>query len=82
MYIQMLLYIQMLYEYEEVVTRLRLLSEKDLDTFLTFFVQQGIAQLLYVRLRPQLKDPKDEHILELAFNARANCIVTFNLKDF
>jgi putative PIN family toxin of toxin-antitoxin system len=72
----------LLYEYEEVITRLELLSPEDLQIFLTFFVQQGIAQLRYVRLRPQLNDPKDEHILELAFNARADCIVTFNIKDF
>lgn len=64
------------------MTRLNLLGLADLETFLTFFVQQGEAGMIYFRLRPQLKDPKDEHILELAVNARAAHIVTFNLKDF
>jgi putative PIN family toxin of toxin-antitoxin system len=72
----------LLYEYEEVMLRLNLLSVAQLETFLTFFVQQGEAAMIYLRFRPQLKDPKDEHILELAVNARAAYIVTFNLKDF
>jgi putative PIN family toxin of toxin-antitoxin system len=72
----------LLYEYEEVLLRLNLLGVTQLETFLAFFVQQGEAAMIYFRLRPQLKDPKDEHILELAVNARASYLVTFNLKDF
>jgi putative PIN family toxin of toxin-antitoxin system len=72
----------LLYEYEEVLLRLSLLTVSQLETFLTFFVQQGEATMIYFRLRPQLNDPKDEHILELAFSARASYLVTFNLKDF
>lgn len=72
----------LLYEYEEVLLRLNLLSVTQLETFLAFFVQQGEAAMIYFRLRPQLKDPKDEHVLELAVNARVAYLVTFNLKDF
>jgi putative PIN family toxin of toxin-antitoxin system len=72
----------LLYEYEEVLLRLNLLGVTQLETFLAFFVQQGEAAMIYFRLHPQLKDPKDEHILELAVNARASYLVTFNLKDF
>jgi hypothetical protein len=32
-------------------------------------VQQDKAAMIYFRLRPQLKDAKDEHLLELAVNA-------------
>jgi hypothetical protein len=32
-------------------------------------IQQGEAAMIYFRLRPHLKDAKDEHLLELAVNA-------------
>ena len=32
--------------------------------------------------RPQLRDPKDEMVLETALNARADALVTFNRADF
>jgi|CXWL01.1.fsa_nt_gi predicted nucleic acid-binding protein len=34
------------------------------------------------RWRPQLPDPKDEHVFEAAVNGRVDCLVTFNLSDF
>lgn len=32
--------------------------------------------------RPQLRDPKDDHVLELAINGQCSHIVTFNVRDF
>ncbi len=32
--------------------------------------------------RPQLRDPKDEMVLETALNACADALVTFNQRDF
>lgn len=32
--------------------------------------------------RPQLRDPKDEMVLETALNGRADALVTFNRSDF
>lgn len=37
---------------------------------------------LYFFWRPQLRDPGDEMVLETAINARADFIVTFNLRDY
>ena len=34
------------------------------------------------RWRPQLKDPKDELVLEAAVNGRAEALVTHNVGDF
>ena len=77
----------LIYEYEEVLHRMReagklKLSPEDIEMFLTFIVQQGTPQIIYFMLRPTLNDPKDEHVLELAFNAACPYIITFNLKDF
>ena len=32
--------------------------------------------------RPQLRDPNDEMVLEVAVNGQADALVTFNLKDY
>ena len=77
----------LIYEYEEVLHRMReagklSLNTEEIEKFLTFIVQQGTTQIIYYMLRPTLNDPKDEHVLELAFNAACPYIITFNLKDF
>jgi len=37
---------------------------------------------LHYLWRPVLKDPKDDHILELAIEAQCSTIITFNKRDF
>lgn len=32
--------------------------------------------------RPQLRDPNDEMVLDVAVNGRADALVTFNVKDY
>lgn len=36
----------------------------------------------HYRWRPQLRDPCDEMVLEVAVNARADALVTYNQRDF
>jgi len=75
-------------EYEDVLTR-----EENLEMFLP--LQKGdiirfidsICKLSYHQeinflWRPYLKDPKDDMVLEVAFNGNCNYIVTHNIKDF
>ena len=42
----------------------------------------GHRQPIYFLWRPFLKDPKDDHVLELAAVAGCDYIITFNLRDF
>jgi predicted nucleic acid-binding protein len=42
----------------------------------------SIKHKIYFLWRPFLKDPEDEHILEIAFTANADYIITYNEKGF
>ncbi len=42
----------------------------------------GALQKIYFLWRPYLKDPKDDHVLEVAVASQAKKIVTHNIKDF
>ena len=72
-------------EYEEVITR-RLVpgvfSKRDVDTFLDYFCTVSDRIKIHYLWRPTLKDPFDDHVLELTIAAGCNYIVTYNLKDF
>ena len=52
----------------------------------TIFVEAVIAMAqpvqVHYRWRPQLRDPADEMVLEAAVNARADRLLTFNLRHF
>lgn len=37
---------------------------------------------IYFLLRPNLRDEADNHVIELAFAGNANCVATFNMRDF
>ena len=77
--------VALLFEYEDVLKRestfLQLSPEK-IDVILDNLCALGIFQKVYFLWRPYLKDPKDDHILELAVASRTHWIVTHNLKDF
>jgi putative PIN family toxin of toxin-antitoxin system len=71
-------------EYEDVLKRefmQTVISAADVDLLLDYLF--GVAHLVEVqfRLRPTLRDPDDDRILELAARAGA-VIVTFNTRDF
>ena len=71
-------------EYEDVLKRefMRpVIGTADVDLLLDYFF--GVADLVEVqfRLRPTLRDPDDDRILELAARSGA-AIVTLNTRDF
>ena len=74
-------------EYEEVLTRAEFVletgrSRADYRQFLTDVAGSIEPVDLAFLWRPQLKDPKDEMVLETAVNGQADAIVTFNTRDF
>ena len=74
-------------EYEAVLKRpeQRLahgLGLKDIDRFLAAVASACEAVEVSFQWRPQLTDPGDEMVLEAAVNARADALVTHNVRDF
>ncbi len=75
----------LLFEYEDVLRRKQtelILSSKQIDTILDNICAFGTFQKVYFLWRPYLRDPKDDHVLEVAVASKTKIIVTHNLKDF
>ena len=75
----------LLFEYEEVLTRDRDvlgLTPIDVEDVLNGFCNRGDNRRIHFPWRPQLRDLKDDHVLELAVAAGGVDIVTHNVKDF
>lgn len=83
----MLVSVPLFLEYESVLKRPEMLMRhgftfETIDRFLAFWAKNSRPVMLHVLWRPQLSDPNDEMVLETAVNGSADCIVTFNTKDF
>ncbi|MDP6629543.1 MAG: putative toxin-antitoxin system toxin component, PIN family [Kiritimatiellia bacterium] len=75
----------LLFEYEDVLTRNQhelKLSDRAVNDVLDGFCLRGECRKVHFLWRPQLSDPKDDHVLELAVAASGVDIVTHNLRDF
>lgn len=75
----------LVFEYEDVLKRCKRvlgLSERSIDDTLNSLCCMGEQRRIHFIWRPQLKDPKDDHILELAVAAGGVDIVTHNAVDF
>ncbi|PCI44741.1 MAG: putative toxin-antitoxin system toxin component, PIN family [Proteobacteria bacterium] len=85
--VEFALSVPLLLEYEAVLKRPETLlaaslKTSDMDTILNMLCARGQPKKLHYLWRPQLKDDQDEMVLELAVNAGADAIVTFNHNDF
>ena len=71
-------------EYADVLGRPGLvpLSAGQVDSVLDMLCREARQQAVHYLWRPQLRDPKDEMVLEAAVNARADFLVTHNGRDF
>ena len=55
---------------------------QDIEDFLDYFLSVSVECPIYFLWRPQLPDPKDDLLLELALAGDAVFTITFNGRDF
>ena len=77
----------LLLEYEEIIHRQSLwvdvpVSAQERETLLDDFCAAALWQPVYFRWRPNLPDPSDDHVVELAIACGAEHLVTHNTRDF
>ena len=85
--IQIALSVPLFEEYEDVLKREESLQDFELDTedidrFLRFIAYVGKPFNTYFLFRPNLKDEKDNMLVELAITSQSDYLVTSNVKDF
>jgi putative PIN family toxin of toxin-antitoxin system len=58
------------------------LPSRQVEIFLDALIALAEPVQTYFLWRPQLRDPNDEMVLEVAVNGRADGLVTFNVRDY
>lgn len=58
------------------------LTTEDIDDFVDSICSAGDLRRVHFLWRPQLKDPNDEFVLEVAVESGCGVIVTHNIRDF
>ena len=84
---EFLLSVPLMLEYEDALKRDDIrqqshLTLSDIEVTLNMLAARGTPRTIHFLWRPQLRDPKDEMVLELAVNGQADAIVTLNERDF
>jgi putative PIN family toxin of toxin-antitoxin system len=72
-------------EYEDAAKRLgdaTALAHEDIDDVIDYLCSVAHLQEIHFLWRPLLRDPRDDHVLELAVEAGCDLIVTHNIRDF
>jgi putative PIN family toxin of toxin-antitoxin system len=74
-------------EYKDVLTRDESLKDfglrlGDVEKFLRFIAYISKTCAIYFLLRPNLKDEKDNMIVELAVASQSDYLITSNVRDF
>ena len=75
----------LLFEYEDVLKRKKLnlgLTSQQIEIILDNLCDLSEYQKIYFLWRPYLRDPKDDHVLEVAVASKTQIIVTHKIKDF
>ena len=72
-------------EYEDALLRHRSpgsLDESDVAAIVDYICSVAIRQEIFFLWRPQLRDPGDDLVLEVAVASNCDAILTHNLRDF
>ncbi|HHZ78071.1 MAG TPA: putative toxin-antitoxin system toxin component, PIN family, partial [Candidatus Lambdaproteobacteria bacterium] len=75
----------LIFEYEDILRRKKAdlkLTDAEIEIILDNLCYLSRFQKIYFLWRPFLKDPKDDHVLEVAIASQTKTIVTQNIKDF
>jgi predicted nucleic acid-binding protein len=83
----LLLSVALALEYEATCWRMEhrlatALDDRDIEDFINGLIDLAEPVEMHFRLRPRLRDPGDEMVLETAVNGQAEALVTFNQRDF
>ena len=77
--------VPLILEYEAVLKRKldrTIFTDSDIEDFINYLCKVGIKKKLFYLWRPYLKDPFDDHVMEVTIQSNASTIVTYNKKDF
>jgi len=83
--IEINLSVPLIVEYEDAAKRTARefgLTHADIDDILDYICRIAHRRKIHFLWRPFLKDPQDDHVLELAVESECNIIVTHNIRDF
>ncbi len=72
-------------EYESVLSAhldRTIFSDEDIRDFVDYLCHVGRPTEIYYLWRPILRDPFDDHVLEVAVASESRYIVSYNKKDF
>jgi putative PIN family toxin of toxin-antitoxin system len=72
-------------EYEDAAKRMSEatgLSHEEVDDIIDYLCSVAHHQQIYFLWRPVLRDPCDDHVLELAVEAGCAIVVTHNIREF
>lgn len=83
--IEIALSVPLVVEYEDAAKRMADvtgLDDADVDDIIDYLCSIASLHEIHFLWRPVLKDPRDDHVLELAVEAGCDIIITHNVKDF
>ncbi len=72
-------------EYEKILKKCldrEIFTDEDIDGVINFICKIGTPIKVFYLWRPYLKDPYDDHLLEVALAGNCKYILTYNKKDF
>ena len=82
---ELALSVPLVLEYEDAAKRMPEatgLGPEDIDDIIDYLCGVAHLQELHFLWRPVLRDPQDDHVLELAAEAGCEIVVTHNVRDF